>query len=183
MNCPVCKNEALEAKSIEENLQAEVCPNCEGKWIPYENYESWLKTLDEILPAKSLEQSEMTIPDFQLARLCPHCRRILIKYNVGKNVGFMIDRCGGCAGVWLDKDEWETLKSINLHDEMQKIFTDYWQETVEREETRRNLEKMYEQKFGAEAYNKIKDFKSWLDSNENGAEILAFLDDDNPLQF
>ena len=182
MTCPVCKYEKLESKRIEEELWAEVCPKCEGNWIPFRNYEAWYQTLDKISPAKSAEQNEITIPQFQLARLCPKCKRILVKYDVGNNAGFKIDRCSDCAGVWLDKDEWENLKNLNLHDEMQKIFTDHWQKDVDKEERRQNLEKIYKEKFGAESYLKIKEFKTWLDENDKAAEILAYLDDENPLQ-
>lgn len=183
MNCPVCKYESLENRRIEEELWAEVCPKCEGNWISRQSYADWYKTLDKILPMKSLDEGEMTIPQFQLARLCPKCQRILVKYDVGKNIGFKIDRCSDCAGVWLEKDEWDILKSLNLHDEMQKIFTDHWQEEIDKKETRQVLDKMYKEKFGAEDYQKIKDFKVWLDENEKTAEILAYLDDENPLQF
>lgn len=184
MNCPNCKNAYLQAQEIEDNLPAQVCDNCDGKWISHENYESWLKFHGEILPEiPAGEESGMTIPHFQLARLCPKCKRILIKYKVGHNIPFQIDRCGDCAGVWLDQNEWETLKSRNLHDELNKIFTDHWQEQVSREETRRKLETIYQEKFGADDYRQIRDFKSWIDTHDKRSEILAYLDDPNPLQF
>ncbi|MEK7723973.1 MAG: zf-TFIIB domain-containing protein, partial [Acidobacteriota bacterium] len=102
----------------------------------------WLKSHEDLplIPSKKLKVS---IPEFELARLCPECRRILVKYKVGQNIPFLIDRCGQCAGIWLDKGEWEILKRRNLHDDLQKIFTDHWQEEVKKGETRTNLAKMY----------------------------------------
>lgn len=183
MNCPVCKYNSLKTQEIEPNLFAEVCEKCDGKWILGKNYQNWLESHGDILPEIQSEGGKMTIPEFELARLCPADKRILIKYKIGRNIPFTIDRCGNCAGVWLDKDEWEILKSRNLHDEMNKIFTDHWQEEVQKDEMRKRLGKIYEDKFGAENYAKIKDFKAWVDSHEKQGEILAYLKDPNPLQF
>ncbi len=183
MNCPVCKYNSLEIIEIEPNLFSEVCGKCNGKWISSKNYHTWLESKNEILPEIPADHdAQMTILQFELARLCPVDKRILIKYKIGHNIPFTIDRCGNCAGVWLDEDEWETLKSRNLHDELNIVFTDPWQEQVQREEMRKNLGRIYEEKFGADEYQKIRDFKIWLDSHEKQGEILAYLKDPNPLQ-
>lgn len=184
MNCPVCKYESLEMQEIEPNLFAEVCSKCHGKWISSENYQKWLELRGAILPElPASESAEMTIPEFELARLCPKDRRILIKYKVGRNLSFSIDRCGNCGGVWLDDTEWALLKERNLHDELNKFFTDHWQDEVQREETRKTLEQIYKEKFGEVDYTKIKDFKVWMNDHEKSGEIMAFIRDKNPLQF
>ena len=182
MKCPVCKRADLETKEIEPNLFAETCGNCKGKWITSDNYEQWLKHHGKILPEIPGQGSNMTIPEFELARLCPKDGRILIKYKVGRNIPFKLDRCGNCGGVWLDKDEWEVLKSRNLHDELNQIFTKNWQEQVAQDQIGKNLENIYREKFGVENYEKIKSFKTWIDQHEKQAEILAYLRDPNPLQ-
>jgi Zn-finger nucleic acid-binding protein len=165
-------------------LFADVCSKCNGKWISSNHYDTWLEEQNTILPElPSEKESELSIPEFELARLCPQDKRILIKYKIGRNIPFLIDRCGNCAGVWLDDTEWATLKDRNLHDELNKIFTDYWQEEVKREETRKALETIYREKFGADDYRRIKDFKSWLTHHEKSNEIMAYLKDKNPLQF
>ena len=182
MNCPVCKTFELAQREIEPNLYASACENCKGRWLSFADYDAWLKA-NENLPVIPAKKIKMTIPEFELVRLCPECRRILIKYRVGQDLPFFIDRCGTCAGIWLDKGEWETLKRRNLHDDLQKIFTDHWQEEVKRGETRSTLAKMYEEKFGKEDYSKIVKFKEWMDAHEKEDEIIAYLRDPNPLQF
>jgi Zn-finger nucleic acid-binding protein len=184
MNCPVCKYDSLKTEEIEPNLYAEVCAECRGKWVSSANYEKWLEHHGAILPEiPSDGDSEMDIPEFELARLCPVDRRILIKYKVGRSLSFKIDRCSNCAGVWLDDTEWLALKERNLHDELNKIFTDHWQEEVKREETRKTLNAIYKEKFGEDDYRKIRDFKTWAENHEKSGEIMAFLRDKNPLQF
>lgn len=184
MNCPVCKYNSLEIQEIETNLFADVCTKCNGKWISSDNYGKWLEQHAKNLPELPSDgDSGMTIPEFELARLCPIDKRILIKYKVGRNLPFKIDRCSNCAGVWLDDTEWIALKARNLHDDLNKIFTDYWQEEVKKEETRKTLEGIYKDKFGEDDYMKIKDFKKWIENHEKSGEIMAFLKDKNPLQF
>ncbi len=182
MHCPVCQNIELIKREIEPDLWASACENCRGRWLSHPDYERWLKSHQDssVTPSKKLK---MTIPEFELVRLCPECRRILVKYKVGHNVPFMLDRCGTCAGVWLEKNEWEVLKRRNLHDDLQKIFTDHWQEEVKKGETRTHLAKMYEEKFGKEDYAKICKFKDWMENHEKEDEILSYLRDPNPLQF
>lgn len=184
MKCPVCKKLTFETREIEPDLYADVCSDCSGKWISANNYELWLTNHGRSMPEKESEASaNLSIPEFELARLCPKCRRILVKYKVGRNLSFKIDRCGNCAGVWLEANEWETLKSRDLHDHLNRIFTDYWQEEVERENTRKSLRAIYTEKFGPEEYKRIRDFKTWMEDHEKGGEILAYLRDKNPLQF
>lgn len=184
MKCPVCKEENFETKEIEPKLFVEVCAKCDGKWISSDNYNRWLDGLDrELLEIPGTDENPLTIPEFELARLCPRCRRILVKYKIGRNIAFKIDRCGNCAGVWLDADEWKALRSRNLHDELNRVFTDHWQEEVKKDETRKALEKIYAEKFGEEDYGKIKDFKTWIEQHDKSGEIKAFIRDKNPLQF
>lgn len=183
MKCPACKLESLETMEIEQQLFAEVCTECGGKWISSHNYNQWLRHHGRILPEIPAEESELSIPQFEIARLCPTDGRILIKYDVGRDIPFRLDRCGNCGGVWLDHNEWEILKSRNLHDELNKIFTDKWQESVHNDEMRRHLEKIYQEKFGTDQYASIKDFKTWIDQHEKRSEILAYLKDEDPLQF
>jgi Zn-finger nucleic acid-binding protein len=182
MNCPVCKTTELNKREIEPNLSAMACENCRGRWISLKDYEIWLK-LHENLPDVLPKKLKINVPEFEHVRLCPECRRILVKYRVGQNIPFSIDRCGTCAGAWLEKNEWEVLKRRNLHDDLQKIFTDHWQEEVKKGDTRNQLAKMYETKFGKDDYAKILRFKDWMENHEKEDEIIAYLRDPNPLQF
>ncbi len=182
MNCPVCKHIELFKREIEPNLLASACEDCRGRWVSNSDYDIWLKSHKNLpeIPSKKLK---MTIPEFEIVRLCPECRRILVKYKVGQNVPFLIDHCGTCAGIWLDKGEWEILKRRNLHDDLHNIFTDHWQEEVKKGETRTRLAQMYEEKFGKDDYVKIVRFKDWMENHEKEDEIIAYLRDPNPLQF
>ena len=183
MKCPVCRNTELELTDIDVGLGAGVCPKCNGKWISFQSYEAWLDFGHQI-PASSGEEANQvgTIPEFERARICPRCGRILTKYKIETESWLNIDRCSNCAGAWLDADDWEALKSRNLHFALHKIFTDHWQHEISREETRQTLAEIYSKKFGRENFERIREFKRWIFDQENREEILSYLRDNNPLQ-
>ncbi len=83
--------------------------------------------------------------------------------------------------MWFDRNEWEVLKSRNLHDDVHTIFTAFWQSGVRKEEMRKNLDYMYLTKFGEEDYAEIKRVRAWLDEHPRRTELLAYLNDRNPL--
>jgi Zn-finger nucleic acid-binding protein len=112
---------------------------------------------------------------------CPECAFTMFKYRVGHGLEFHLDQCMGCKGIWFDKDEWETLRARNLHDDLHALFTAPWQAKASREDRKRRLEQMYIRKFGAEDYAEIKKVRGWLAEHEHKHELLAYLTDPDPL--
>lgn len=181
MKCPACKMYDITATELETSLASFNCSHCGGNWIRDAEYKEWRKNHGEDLPVKPTNEKAIQFTSVELARLCPDCNRILVKYKVGHDVNFTVDRCGGCGGVWLDKDEWTILKERNLHDNLYEFFTEPWQSEVRREEARRNMEFIYNNKFGEEDYERVKNFKEWMDEHPLRNQILAFVTDDSPL--
>ncbi|MGK7924001.1 MAG: zf-TFIIB domain-containing protein [Spirulina sp.] len=181
MKCPVCRTSELTSVNLEEYLQAQTCPQCEGNWISAEDYQQWLDKHGETLPQKEPEIS-FDLKDNTKAKLCPQCQRILIKYKVGHGVDFFLDHCSSCNGVWFDKNEWKALKERNLHDEVHYIFTKSWQKKIRDEEVREMLDSMYVTKFGKETYEEAKRIRAWLEEQPETMTLLAFLGDENPYE-
>jgi len=104
----------------------------------------------------------------------------MVKFLVGRGLDFTVDHCEGCKGIWLDRNEWEALKKRNLHDDLNSIFTSFWQTGAQREIRKKKLEEIYISRFGAEDYAEIKRVRWWLDTKTNKEELLAFLTDRDP---
>lgn len=181
INCPVCKTSPLATTILEPGMVANECENCRGQWINSSQYWSWRNQQPEDLPELPTDEAAITNAVMEKALLCPQCRRILIKYRVGHNIPFLLDHCGNCGGVWLDKDEWATLKSRNLHDNLHGIFTDSWQDENRRAESRQHLAQMYEKRLGSTDYAELRRVKAWLDEHPKKQELLAYLSDHSPL--
>ena len=180
MKCPACDSSTLKPSRIENGPAARVCAGCEGQWISSKDYWSWMEQLDVDAPAIYSDVDYQT-EDSRGAKLCPDCGRILIKFKVGHGLEFRLDHCNACNGVWLDKHEWDVLKSRNLHGDIHSIFSTQWQREVRTEERARHFDLSYRQKFG-EDYERIKGFKTWLDQEPLKSSILAFLTDPNPFE-
>lgn len=179
MNCCVCKTADLQPTTLETNLPARTCPTCQGIWLSSEEYLHWLAQHGN-LPEKPPAGDAPPPQDVPQAKICPECGHILRRYKIGHDLTFHLDRCNHCNGVWLDKNEWDVLKSHNLHDDLNLMFTNVWQMQVQQEEKQQFFEAMYTQKYGTADYAEIRRIREWLYNHPRGMELLAFLTDKAP---
>ncbi len=180
MQCPVCKTQRCSPVELEKNLKAASCQTCGGHWISNQNYSTWLKGHGDTLPEKPFSEVEVDVEDVKDAKLCPDCKRILLKYKVGHGLDFFVDHCPGCGGIWLDTNEWNALQDRNLHDEIHKMFSTAWQSQVRGDQMASKLDQVYTNRLGPESYEKAKEIRQWIQDNPQKQAILAFLSDDDP---
>lgn len=174
--CPVCPAGTLSDHAPEPKLSAKKCNECTGIWIGALNYEGWLKEHGDTLPEKAPDAT-LTIQSGEKpgAKFCPECKYILMKYKVGHDIEFTLNRCGQCAGVWFDKNEWDILKARNLHDEVHLIFSQPWQAAIRAEEHEAAMEKIWRDQIGPSDLSEIRRIKNWLAKHPKSAELYAFL--------
>lgn len=180
IRCPLCKpSKPLKAQTLREALVAYGCDACSGIFLPSRNYLNWKATLKAEDSIDESSDENLVSDDTFDALICPKCKRIMLKYVVGKGIRFKIDFCRSCNGVWLDKNEWEILESKNLHREINQFFTEAWQSKERAAELEKRIEALFKERIGLESYDKVSEFKSWLRSTEFRTEILAYLQDDS----
>ena len=179
MNCPVCKVEMAPAE-LDVDLNSQRCPECHGNWIHGAEYWSWLEKHGTDMAERVQEHETLSLAEPGFPIDCPECRFRMVKYMVGRGLNFTIDHCEGCKGIWLDGNEWEALKKRNLHDDLNLMFTGFWQKEAQREARKRKMEHIYINRFGEDDYTEIKRIRYWLESKTNREELLAFLIDKNP---
>lgn len=177
MNCPVCKTITLARTSLEPHLPSYPCGQCGGQWIRGEHYFAWLDQQAPITPDHAAPTAG--VRDTTRAKLCPECGRFLTRYQVGHGVAFAIDRCA-CGGVWLDANEWESLRAHNLHAALHQIFSAAWQADVHRQDQQRRTDHLMTEKLGATDYAELKRLKSWLDTHPKRNELYAYLLNQQP---
>jgi len=180
MQCPVCKNNSLEETIIPSNLKAFSCSVCNGNWVRFDDYDFCNKSL--VQSPANIESKENYAPiyDSKQAKFCPDCGHILIRYQIHKDIDFSVDHCGTCNGVWLDKNEWESLIANNLHHLMNNFFTSPWQNKLRDELAKERFEKLYIDQFGSQDYEKLKELRAWLYDNKNNRQMIAYLLDEDP---
>ena len=170
MVCPVCKYESLAVCELEEDLKSFQCKMCKGNWVELEDYLNW-----DFAKASNLEDKfEEMSQDVKEAKQCCKCQRIMQKFSVASSLEFSLDRCMTCGGIWFDCLEWDLLKKEGLVDKLNFVFTSAWQEKIRKEKSIETLELLYKNKFGQD-YEKIRDFKNWLNSYEHKEDFFAYL--------
>jgi Zn-finger nucleic acid-binding protein len=176
MKCLVCENVKLEKKTLCDELDGFVCDKCSGVWIQAKAYWRWLKSHGSILPEKPLSEGiDLDVEDSKGIKICVDCGHFLTKAKVGHGVLFHIDRCETCGGVWLDGNEWDVLKSRNLHDEIHLVFSPYWQREIREKMREAEYESWVKGKLGIEVYLRAKEFKEWLQAQADINVIRAYL--------
>jgi Zn-finger nucleic acid-binding protein len=180
MNCPVCKTSELVQTELDSNLSAQQCPACRGNWITGAEYWEWVEEHGTDLAERVHETETLTLAEPGLPIDCPECRFRMVKYLVGRGLPFTLDHCHGCKGIWLDTNEWTALRKRNLHDDLNSIFTSFWQSGAQREVQKKRMEQIYLDRFGAEDYEEIKRIRSWLEPKTNREELIAYLIDRDP---
>jgi len=156
------------------------CPGCGGNWIRGAEYWKWLEKHGPNLPELAEQNNNLSLTEPGNYIDCPECRFRMVKYLVGHGLGFTLDHCEGCKGIWLDKNEWEALKKRNLHDDINSMFTAFWQRGAQKEARKKFLEKIYTDRFGADNYAEIKRIRLWLDNHPNKQDLFAYLTDKDP---
>ena len=182
MNCPVCKPPVLDKTELDSHLSSYQCWNCRGNWIPGAEYWTWVERHGTHLAERIYETETLELAEPGIPIDCPECRFRMVKYLVGHGLTFTIDHCHGCKGIWLDGNEWEALKKRNLHDDLNLMFTSFWQKEAQREARKKKMEEIYIDRFGADDYTEIKRIRYWLDTKTNREELLAFLIDKDPYE-
>lgn len=178
MKCTSCRKGVLKPSHIDDLFPGYTCNHCGGNWLYLKDYLRWReKKEDADLPPPpadfELGESKGAIP-------CPKTGRVMLKYRISKDQQHMLDLSPDINGIWLDKGEWDLLKQEGLAMHLNAIFTDPWQRKIRSGKTREVFESLYEDVFGEQDYENLKDVRKWIYSKANKAEYLAYLLAENP---
>jgi len=179
MNCTSCRKGILEANLIEGQLSANTCSSCGGNWILIEDFVAW----KERNPNYDFTENMCIEPesfDTKKALLCPVSGSIMRKFLISANNEHRVDYSAAVGGLWLDKGEWEIIKTEGLAGSLNAIVTQQWQHQIRTQSAKQNFSDIYQDKFGDEAYTKIKAFREWLIKHPQKADLSAYLLAEDP---
>jgi Zn-finger nucleic acid-binding protein len=176
MHSPVYPDTIMQLREIEPGLEVYECPKSGGLWIPLQSYLAWQARH----PPATAAPSESAVPVLQddskqRALICPESGRLLLRYRVGHGMPFHLDRSPATGGVWLDKGEWEALKSRGLHVTLHLIFTAAYQRQVRSSEYVQRLTEAFRDRIGAADFAKVAEFGAWLARHPNGRDVCCYL--------
>ena len=161
-------------ESLAAGLSAQGCTSCGGTWIASDVYRAWLEAQPSARGVADTSSPRIAIAGEQPARICPVCRRIMVRYSVGHGANVVVDVCGTCFGTWLDAGEWGALVERGLERDLNRVTSDVWQSSVRREEAARHLEGVRRRLLGDD-YDEVIRIRDWLKSHPHRDEIMAVL--------
>ena len=151
----------MQPQEIEPGLTVFACPKSGGFWIPLQPFLDWKEKTSGSRPAAArlLRAGRAGRRGWERATICPESGRLLSRYQVGHGLAFHIEHSPVTGGVWLDKGEWEALKSKGLHFTMNLIFTDSYQPAkVRSSEYAQELKETFRNRIGAADFDKVSEF-------------------------
>jgi Zn-finger nucleic acid-binding protein len=191
MHSPAHPDVQMVPREIEPGLPAWECPKSGGFWIPLSSYLAWRERHPETTPPVSAAGEPALQDDApNRALICPESGRLLLRYRVGHGLPFHIDYSPATGGIWLDKGEWEALKSRGLHLALQLIFTPLYQRQLRSaeyaakvealrklrsEEQVQSIEEIFREKIGTTDFAKVRQFGAWLVRHPKRQEICSYL--------
>jgi len=117
MKCPNCQG-ILKTTSY-EGIKIETCPQCSGEWLDADELghvnrvrEVRFSEEERRAIAQSTSITGVPLEDVDRDLACPKCGGQTDAVNFGGDSGIISDRCTGCKGFWLDKDELEKIQSL-----------------------------------------------------------------------
>jgi Zn-finger nucleic acid-binding protein len=169
----------MQLREIEPGLEVYECPKSGGLWIPLQSYLAWR---DRQPAGAGAASGGPPIPvqddSRQPIRICPESGRLLLRYRVGHGLPFHIDRSPATGGAWLDKGEWEALKSQGLHVSLNLIFTAAYQRQVRSSEYVQQMTDTFAERIGAADFTKVAEFAAWLTQHPRRRDICCYLLDE-----
>jgi len=166
---------SLQPKEIEPGLNAFVCPESGGVWIPLPAYFAW-REQQPATPGMAAQDYAPAPADDSKRRalICPESGRVLLRYKAGHGLNFHVDRSPATGSVWLDKGEWEALKSKNLHTHIHEIFTASYQREIRSTEYEQSIEDGFKEQIGKD-FGRVEEFKNWLVAHPRRRQIFSYL--------
>ena len=180
MQCPKEKKVTLVDGILAGNISVKHCPDCQGTWIPAQEYQSWQAgqsqpTAYPELPIQNLDVDFVQSPFDTKAALCPECQHYLSRTKVFFRPSFYVERCMYCGGVWCDKGEWEVLAKLGLHASIEQLFSPEWQMQMRDREYAEKERQATSDKLGPEVAAEVFKLAEILEKHPNGEFGVAYL--------
>jgi Zn-finger nucleic acid-binding protein len=99
----------------------------------------------------------------------------MTKYRISSGQNNRLDLCANCDEVWLDRGEWDLLKSLNLGAEMPKVFTEEWQRKIRKKVSEESRRQRFVGILGEDVVGEADKISSWLKDSPQRTQILQYL--------
>ena len=148
MNCPKCKNVALEKASFEAPYS---CSQCGGIWVLNEEIN---KLTEASFDDQQVEKTDDDDYDSKTG-LCPNGHGIMIRAKMDFETPFYLERCTQCGGIWFDHGEWNQVARNHLFDNITEFWTMAWQRKHQQEKNREHFLELNKDLLGNDVFDLV----------------------------
>lgn len=155
-----------------------------GWWLRHQDILKWRMQAIDVDVIDDDDEEDVAIASEQLVltdsasgKRCPEDGAFLIRYRVGHDLPFHIDRCGHCCSVWLDPGEWDALRQAGLARSLHLIATAPWQKAVREQITKEVYESRVASILGPDDYHKVNEMLDWMKVHPKLDTITAYLNE------
>jgi Zn-finger nucleic acid-binding protein len=173
MRSPLHPDVVMENDELEPGLNVRKCPRSGGHWISSEAYWRW-HDRHEARSTPGVGEVTPSDDSARAALICPESGTLLLRYRVGNELGFFIDRSSATGGIWLDHGEWEALKRAGLHDHLHLVFTSVYQKSLRQQASQQALVNQMRRLLGAD-FERVAEFREWLGRHPARSRVMAWL--------
>ena len=190
MQCPECKQGDLTPTKLEPSLPARGCLTCHGAVLDLVAWRLWRERHPEEghlgEGQRGVNQGPKPEPEAPAAPgralTCPGCSRLMVRFRYTLDTPHVLDVCSHCDLAWLQENEWEWLKHLELAGTITRLFTDPWQRNLRRRRTEQTFETEWDERLGPELHEEARELKAWLDAQPNRDALLDYLRTAKPYQ-
>ena len=180
--CTSCNTGKLLPHHLDTSLKAKQCNHCHGHWLMIEDYVRWKQQQTDLQVTAELQtdQQYSLAEDSVKALLCPQSGTLMRKFRIKADTRRRLDYSPAVGAIWLDAGEWDYIKQSGLAGSLNAMVTEHYQHQLRRDASKQHLASIYTQKFGVEQYQKVREFRLWLEQQPNQADLKAYLNAPDP---
>ena len=182
MKCPKCRESVLRRPAGTLGTTAPLrCPECRGFWFeasvlgsgedPWGNPPA--EDADALSPAEGCGERTTSESDGR-AGACPHGHGLLRRAHV-PDLGFFLDRCSACHGIWFDAGEWTAFARRHVRESLPSVWSETWQRAQRARRSEADHREWAERELGPELFARVEELAEALAGHPRRSEALAFL--------
>lgn len=165
MKCPRCEKR-LQASTP---LRAHSCRQCGGRWLASKSAHEWKELRESVAPSSPSPSHD------KQAAMCPEGHGFLRRVRM-EELGFALDRCSHCRGVWFDHGEWDRLAEANVVDKLSQLWDPDFRAAKRQADEQKRIDDALREAIGEESFARLTTFSEWLANDSNRSRVLAWLE-------
>ena len=90
-------------------------------------------------------------------------------------LGFALDRCPRCGGVWFDHNEWERLAEANVVDNLSMLWDPAFRTAKRQAKEQERIDEELRGLIGKQPFERLREFTDWLAKEPESSRVLAWI--------